>query len=205
MEEGRMNAIIESPAKALLAGLAIAGLVLVLWIATAGVDPLGLVSYVLRFLHVIGAMVWVGLIWFVNVIQLKAVAEADEPARAALQKWIVRPVAKNFRHASHLTVVSGVLLLLTTGYLLDRWIFASTVYVPPLRNLLLWGGTLAGAAMWVFANLLIWPSLRVLLGETPADPAAKAAARERVRFYARLNLILALPVTFVMVAAAHLY
>jgi uncharacterized membrane protein len=200
-----MNAVIESPVKSLLAGLALAALVLVLWIATAGVDPLGLLSYVLRFFHVVGAMVWVGLIWFVNLIQLKALAEAEEPARATLQAWIVRPVAKSFRHASHLTVASGILLLFTTGYLLDRWIFSSTVYVPPLRNLLLWGGTLAGLAMWVFANLLIWPSLRILLGETPADPAAKAAARERVRLYARLNLILALPVTFVMVAAAHLY
>ena len=135
----------------------------------------------------------------------KALAEADEPARAALQKWIVPPVAKSFRHASHLTLVSGIALLLTTGYLLDRWIFSSPVYIPPLRNLLLWGGTLASAAMWVFVNLRIWPNLRIVLGQVPADPAAVAVARETVRFYARLNLVLALPVTFVMVAAAHLY
>jgi uncharacterized membrane protein len=200
-----MYGIIESPGKSLLAGLAIAGLVLALWIALAGVDPLGLLSFLLRFLHVAGAMLWVGLIFFVNMIQLKALAEADEPARAALQKWIVPPVAKSFRHASHLTLVSGIALLLTTGYLLDRWIFSSPVYIPPLRNLLLWGGTLAGAAMWVFVNLRIWPNLRIVLGQVPADPAAIAVARETVRFYARLNLVLALPVTFVMVAAAHLY
>ena len=67
------------------------------------------------------------------------------------------------------------------------------------------GVTLAGAAMWVFVNLRIWPNLRIVLGQVPADPAAIAVARETVRFYARLNLVLALPVTFVMVAAAHLY
>jgi hypothetical protein len=37
------------------------------------------------------------------------------------------------------------------------------------------------------------------------DDAAKTAARARVILFARLNLLLSLPVVFAMVAAAHLY
>ena len=54
--------------------------------------------------------------------------------------------------------------------------------------------------MWAFVNFLIWPSLKIVLGQAPGDPQAQLAARANVKRYARLNLVLALPVTFLMVA-----
>lgn len=200
-----MNAVLESAQKSLLAGLAVALLILVLSIAFGDVDPIGLVSFLLRWIHVLGAILWVGLIFFVNFIQLAALQTANESGRAAILSSIVLPVAKSFQHASHLTVLSGLLLLATTGYLFDRAVFASAVYVPPLRHLLLWSGVAGGLAMWAFVHFRIWPNLRIVLGQTEAQADAAARAREQIRMYARLNLVLAAPVTFAMVAAAHLY
>ncbi|HSF02039.1 MAG TPA: hypothetical protein VLA62_03445 [Solirubrobacterales bacterium] len=201
-----MKSILDSAQGSLVAGLVLVAIVLVLWMGLAGLDALGFVSFLLRWLHVLGAMVWVGLIFFVNFIQFAALERADEAGRSTLARLVVPKVAASFRHASHLTVLSGLLLLVTSGYLLDRIVFTSAVYIPPLRNILLWGGVAAGLAMWAFVHFLIWPNLRIVLGETtPADPAAVGRAREQVRTYARLNLVLALPVTFVMVAATHLY
>jgi len=200
-----MQSILASPVKSLLAGLALAAVVLALWLGIAGADRIGLASFLLRWLHVFTSIVWVGLIWFVNFIQLAAVRDADDGERAAIHKLIVPRVAVTFRHASHAVVVSGVVLLVTSGYLLDRLMFTSPVYIPPLRNWLLWGGTIAGLVMWAFVHMKIWPAIRIVLGDAAGDAAAKAAARDTVRTYARLNLILAIPVTFVMVAAAHLY
>jgi hypothetical protein len=50
-------------------------------------------------------------------------------------------------------------------------------------------------------NVLIWPSLMIVLGQATGDAET---ARQTVKRYARLNLVLAIPVTFLMVAAAHL-
>jgi uncharacterized membrane protein len=200
-----MQSVLASPVKSLVAGLVIAGVVLLLWLGLAGADRMGLVSFLLRWVHVFTSIIWIGMIWFVNFIQLVAVREATDVERAALHKLIVPRVALTFRHMSHVVVLSGVLLLITSGYLLDRLMFTSAVYIPPLRNWLLWGGTFAGIAMWAFVHAKIWPALRIVLGEIPGDAAAIAKARDTVRVYARLNLILAVPVTFVMVAAAHLY
>jgi hypothetical protein len=136
---------------------------------------------------------------------MQAVAEADDQGRVVLTSHVVPRVATTFRHASHLTVASGAVLLIPSGYLFQRLMFSTEVYVPPARSLLLWGGTLGGLAMWAFVNLLIWPSLKLLLGQTPAEADAKAVARERIATFARLNLALSVPVIFVMVAAAHLY
>lgn len=200
-----MRAFAESPIPALVCGIALIGFVLALWVGIAGVDLIGLVSFLLRYTHVLAAIAWVGFIFFVNFIQINALKHADDGARAAFRQAVALPVAVGFRHASHLTLLSGALLLITTGYLLDRWIFSSPVYIPPLRNLLLWGGTLGGLLMWAFVNFAILPNLKIALGSLPGDAEAKAAARHKVHLFARLNLMLALPVTFVMVAAAHLY
>jgi uncharacterized membrane protein len=200
-----VKSILASPGKSFVVGVLAGVAILVCWIAVSGVDPIGFVSFLLRLLHVLAAMIWIGMIWFVNFIQLVAVAEADATQRPAIMKLIVPKVALTFRHASHLTIASGVLLLITTGYLLDRLVFSSPVYMPPLRNVLLWGGVIAAFVMYGLVHMAIWPGLRIVLGLEPADEQAIAAARARVAVYARWNLILATPVTVAMVAAAHLY
>ena len=97
-----------------------------------------------------------------------------------MMKYIVPKVARTFRFASHLTVVSGFVLLGTTGYLFDRWIFSSTVYVPPMKAAMMALGTLGGLAMWVFVHMFIWPALRILLGEgTATDPEKIGGSRPR--------------------------
>lgn len=199
-----MNAWLDNPAKAAALGLVLATLALAVWLLTGPVDPRGLISVVLRFVHVLSAMIWVGLIFFVNFIQLRAMQEADDASRSAISKWIVPRVAATLRHTSHLTVLSGVLLLVATGYLFGGWVFSSAVYMPEPRAVMLTLGAFGGLLMWGLLNFVIWPSLKVVLGHTVADAQAQAKARQTVKLYARLNLVLALPVTFIMVAAAHL-
>ncbi len=200
-----MKAITESASRAFLAGLAVSVVVLVLWIAAVGVDVLGLLSFLLRWVHVGAAILWVGMIWFVNFIQLAAIQESDDAGRRALMTSVVPRVASSFRHASHLVLLTGVLLMMTSGYLFDSLVFSTPVYVPASRTLLLWGGVIGGIVMWAFVHFIIWPNLKIVLGQAPGNAATKDAARQQVRIFARLNLVLAVPVTFAMVAAPHLY
>ena len=200
-----MQPIIANPRASLGAGLAIAAVVLIVWVAAAGVDGFGLFSFLIRLAHVLGAMVWIGLVFFVNFVQLVALQAADEQGRGVLHKAIVPNVAWWFRHASTLTVVSGALLLVTTGYLLPNLVYGAGVYVPPSRALLIGAGVLGALAMWMFVHMFIWPNMQIVLGLRPGNADAKAKARARVITFARLNLMLAVPVTLAMVAAAHLY
>ncbi len=77
--------------------------------------------------------------------------------------------------------------------------------MPPARALLLWIGVIGALAMWMFVHMYIWPAMQVVIGLRPGDADAKVRARARVVTFARLNLLLSLPVTLTMVAAAHLY
>lgn len=195
----------DQPQRAAIAGLVLAAAVLVLWLAVVGVDGQAFLSFLLRYLHVLSAMLWVGLIVFINFVQLEAIRRGDDQTKAVLHASVVPDVAWWVRHSSTLTVVSGALLLVPAGYALPSLVYGTAVYVPPSRALMLWLGVLAALGMWMFVHMYIWPNMQVVLGLRSGDAAAKAQARARVVFYARLNLVLALPVTLVMVAAAHLY
>lgn len=201
---GIMNSFLSHPWFALGLGVACSVLALTFWFVDNRGDVLGLIAFLFRLAHVFSAMLWVGMIWFVNFIQLVALRGADDAGKAVLMQHIVPQVADVFRVVSHLTLASGAGLLLTSGYVLDRWVFPSSVYIPSIRGGMLWGGVFLGVVMWVLVHKVIWPSLAVVL-DAGAEPGARAKARDRVLVAARVNLVLALPVTFLMVAAAHLY
>jgi uncharacterized membrane protein len=200
-----MQAIIDNPRICLAAGVALALILLLLSLLAGDADRLSLVAFLVRLLHVLAAMIWVGLVFFVNFVQLVALQSADETARGVLHGSIVPRVALWFRHASTVTVLSGALLLLLVGYLLPSLIYGSTVFIPPAKAIVLWLAVLGALAMWMFVHMYIWPNMQVVLGLRPGDANAKTQARARVILFARLNLLIALPVITGMIAAAHLY
>jgi uncharacterized membrane protein len=198
--------ITQTPQASLIAGLVLAAVLVGIALSISdAVDRFGFVSFLVRFVHVLAAMVWIGLVFFVNFVQLVALREADDQARDFLHKAVVPNVAWWFRHASTLTVATGVILLLTAGYALPTLVYGTAVYVSPSRALLFWSAVAGALVMWMLVHMYIWPSMQVVLGLRSGDAEAKAAARARVVMFARLNLLIALPVTIGMVAAAHLY
>ncbi len=200
-----MQRTIDTPQAALTAGLVLAAVMLLGWILFAGADGFSLTLLLVRLVHVLAAMIWIGLVFFVNFVQLVVLRAADEQARGFIHEAMVPRVAWWFRHASTAVVASGVLLLVLAGYLLPTLAYDSNVYVPPARALLLWIGVIGALAMWMFVHMYIWPAMQVVIGLRPGDADAKVRARARVVTFARLNLLLSLPVTLTMVAAAHLY
>lgn len=198
-----MRQIIDTPKASLLAGCALAVVLLIARLVAA--DSVEVFAFLVRLLHVLAAMVWVGLIVFVNFVQLIALQGADDQVRSFFAKSVIPQVAAWYRHASTLAVATGAILLVTSGYVLPSLAYATEVGTPPVRAALLWAGVLGGLAMWMFVHMYIWPNVQVMIGLRVGDAEAKVRARDKVVLFARLNLILAVPVTLAMVAAAHLY
>lgn len=197
-----MNAILASPWKALAAGGMLSLLLALIYMLAGGDLGHGFAAVVLRWLHVLSAIVWIGLVWFVNFVQLVALQEVEDAGRATIAKTIAPRVAFWFRHAASGTVLAGLLLAALNGQLLIGFTFGLLEGFHG-RQIMLGVGIWIGIVMWVFVHMLIWPNLKIVLGLVAADDDAKAMARQKVRNYARKNLILSLPVTFAMIAAAH--
>lgn len=189
--------MLEDPTRALAAGTAAAAAILMAMILVGEASWAGLADLLPRILHVGAAAVWLGLIWFVNFIQLPALAVAADSDRSALLRLVVPRVARTFQLAAHLTLLSGAALIALAP--------SQPMSMLDGRGLAFWAGIIGGAAMWAIVQLGIAPRVAILSGAGSATPELKAAAAREVRSLARINLVIAVPVTGVMIAAVHLH
>lgn len=194
--------IAASPRKTLVAG---AALTLLLLLVFAGFSGTGGTVFIiaLRWLHVTAASVWVGLIWFVNFIQLPALAAADDNGRAVLMRQIVPAVAWWLRHLAAATVAAGLLLAFSQGILADALLLGSLTGFAVKRTILLGIGMWLGVLMWGIVWFILGPEIKKLTAGASISPEQTQRARQRVRNFARINLLLSLPVIFAMTAARY--
>jgi len=200
-----MQGIVGNPRACLALGIGLAVFLLIVSALFGDIDRLGFFAFLMRLLHVLAAMVWVGLIVFANFVQLVALSQADEAGRGVLHTAIVPRVAWWLRHSSTVTVLAGVVLMLVGGYLLPSAVYGTEVHIGPAKAIALWVAVLGALVMWMFVHMYIWPNMQVVLGLREGGADAKAKARNRVVLFVRLNLILMVPVVLGMIAAAHLY
>lgn len=159
----------------------------------------------LRMSHVIVGIMWMGLLWFFNFVQVPAYAEMDAAARNnALDKLTWRALWW-FRWAAIATVVFGLLIIavLPDGYNGDYW--GSSAGVTLLLGIIM--GLVMAANVW----MVIWPNQQVVIGNArnvqaggEANPDAAAAGR-RGAMASRQNTIFSLPLLVFMVGASHFY
>ncbi len=188
--------MLTSPIKALATGLVVTVLVLLALFSRQMLDGTAFAHFAVRAMHIVAAALWVGLIWFVNFIQLPLIAAASDADRGALVRLVVPRVARTFHGAAHLTIATGAVMLV--GVLRSGGLDASP------RALALWLAIAGGLAMWAVVQFGIAPRIK-LLGDAAATPQAKSSAANTIRVLARINLVLALPVTVLMIAVAHFH
>jgi hypothetical protein len=158
-----------------------------------------------RMAHVIAGVMWMGLLWFFNVVQTPAFAEMDPPARNNAMDKLTWRALWWFRWAAAATVAFGVLIIAIEPDLYDGDYWTSPV-----------GSTLGlailfGITMFLNVWLVIWPAQQQVIANArnvqaggEADPAAAAAAR-RGALASRQNTIFSLPLLVFMVGSAHFY
>jgi uncharacterized membrane protein len=159
----------------------------------------------LRWTHFLAGVVWIGLLYYFNFVQVPFFAEAEAPVRTgAIQKLVPRALWW-FRWGAMITFLSGWL------YLLHRWgqLGMRGFFDVSYGWAILLGG-LIGSLMWANVWFVIWPNQRVVIQNAidtgagkPANPAA-APAGARAGLASRTNTMLSVPMLFFMGAAMHL-
>ena len=149
-----------------------------------------------RWLHILFGVVWVGLLYYFNFVQVEALkrAAADTPPSGAGITRHVAPLALAwFRWAAVATWVMGAFLL--GDRFNQAFLFRDPAFVP--IGIGAWLGTIMLFNVWV----LIWPNQKRVLGFVAASDEEKAKAR-RVAFLAsRVNVMLSIPMIFFMASS----
>ncbi len=159
-----------------------------------------------RWLHILSGVMWIGLLYYFNVVQTPglAVAGADKggPGGAGITKYIAPRALLWFRWAAVATWVTGALYLMT-GYGSNdaSGIVKAFTLQSGFRTIGVgaWLGTIMLFNVWVY----IWPNQKKILGIVPATDEEKAAARKIAGMASRINFILSVPMLMCMGGQAH--
>ena len=155
----------------------------------------------LRWLHFLFGITWIGLLYYFNLVQTPFFAETEAPVRSgAIQKLVPRALWW-FRWGAMGTVIFGLL------YFFAWWATIDMSFTPWTVSIIT-GGVL-GIIMWANVWFVIWPNQKIIIanaiataGGAPADPKAAPAGR-RAGLASRTNTLFSIPMLFFMGAASH--
>ena len=160
-------------------------------------------SWLFRYIHVVVATMWIGLLWYFNFVQIPNMAKIPDEQKPAIGKVIAPAALFYFRWAAAFTVLSGLLLALFNGYLHDAMTLSIGSGIPKHTaiGIGMWLGIVMAYNVW----FVIWPNQKRALGIVECDPDLKAKSAKTAMLFSRTNTLLSLPMLFTMVAAQNLY
>ena len=200
-----MTSILQSLSKTIHVSLALSILLFLgLYFGNGGFDfDLVFWSWLFRYIHVIVAIMWIGLLWYFNFVQIPNMAKIPDEQKPAIGKVIAPAALFYFRWGAALTVLSGLILAYLNGYLHDAMTLSIGSGIPKHTSI--------GIGMWLAIIMafnvwfVIWPNQKRALGIVEADPDIKAKSAKTAMLFSRTNTLLSLPMLLSMVAAQNLY
>jgi uncharacterized membrane protein len=151
-------------------------------------------AFFIRWLHVLSGVMWIGLLWYFNFVQIPTVPKI-EPAehRAAVSKYIAPEALFWFRYGALATVVTGLLLAWLNGYLLQALMLQKGVYAIGIG---MWLALIMAFNVW----FIIWPNQQKALGLVTVPAEEKPKAARIAMLTSRINTLLSIPMLYCMVA-----
>ena len=145
----------------------------------------------LRYLHVFFGILWIGLLYYFNFVQIPTMPKVPAELKPGVTKYIAPTALFWFRWSALVTVLLGAALAGHLGYIAD----ALTLQEPfRLIGIGMWLGLIMAANVW----FVIWPNQKRALGLVEADDATKARSGRVAMLASRTNLVLSLPMLYAM-------
>jgi uncharacterized membrane protein len=153
----------------------------------------------LRYVHVFAGILWIGLLYYFNFVQIPTMPKIPPELAPAVSKHIAPAALFWFRWAALATVILGLLVAETQqGGYSARALTLTDGY--RTIGIGMWLGLIMAANVW----FVIWPNQKKALGIVPADDDAKARAKSTAMMASRINLILSIPMLYCMVGQQHI-
>ncbi len=160
-------------------------------------------SWIARYTHVVVSIMWIGLLWYFNFVQIPNMGKIPDEQKPAIGKVIAPAALFYFRWAAAFTVLSGLILAGLNGYLHDAMTLSIGSNIPKHTaiGIGMWLGIIMAFNVW----FVIWPNQKRALGIVECEPEIKAKSAKTAMLFSRTNTLLSLPMLLTMVAAQNLY
>ena len=192
-----MGSILQSLGRTVTAGFVL--LVVIIGLASAlsgGVAVSGQhawFGFLFRWFHVLAGVMWIGLLWYFNFVQIPSMPKIPDEQKPAISKVIAPTALFWFRWAALATMVTGLILAGMNGYLTQALTFQKGVHTIGIG---MWLGLIMAYNVW----MIIWPNQKKALGIVQVEAAEKAKAARMAMLTSRFNTMLSIPMLYCMVA-----
>ena len=190
-----MSSILTNLRSTVITGFILA-FILIFFLAQGSFDQTAFNMWLLRWLHVLSGIMWIGILYYFNFIQIPNMGNIPDDQKPAISKVIAPAALWWFRWGSVATVVTGLILAHLNGYLHDAMTFSN-------------GQWPIGIGMWLaiimFLNVwgVIWPNQKRALGIIEVDAETKANAARKAMLFSRTNTMLSIPMLVAMTVAQN--
>ena len=154
--------------------------------------------WLLRLLHVISGIIWVGLLFYFNFIQIPNMVKIPDNQKPAISNIIAPAALFWFRWAALATIFFGILLAYFQGYLIEVFTLSETYWVLGI-------GMYLGIIMFLNVWLIIWPNQKKALGIINVKEEEKQTSLKIAFNFSRLNLILSIPMLISMTVHQNVF
>ena len=188
-----MTSILTSLGRTVLAGFVL--LILIIF-ALGGNFSSPELPFIFRWLHVMFGVMWIGLLWYFNFVQIPSMSKIPDEQKPAIGKVIAPTALFWFRWAALLTVLTGLIVAILSGYAHQAFTLQA-----PFRAI--------GLGMWIALVMafnvwfIIWPNQKRALGIVAVEPDVKAKSARVAMLTSRINTVLSVPMLFLMSAQSH--
>ena len=165
-------------------------------------------GFMIRWLHVLSGVMWIGLLWYFNFVQIPNMPKIPDDQKPAIGKVIAPAALFWFRWAALATLVTGLALAGWQGYILDA---ITLGIVGAADDAFVLKHTALGIGMWMGIIMafnvwgVIWPNQKKALGIVTVDADAKKKAARTAMLFSRTNTMLSIPMLYAMVSAQNIY
>ena len=157
-------------------------------------------SWLFRYIHVTVGIMWIGLLWYFNFVQIPNMPNIPDEQKPAISKVIAPKALFWFRWAAIATLITGLILGHLNGYLHESLLLSSGSTKNQLIGIGMWLGIIMAFNVWVF----IWPNQKKALGIIEVSKVEKLASAKKAMLFSRTNTLLSIPMLYSMVAAQNL-
>ena len=191
-----MAAVLQSLGRTIIAGVVI---LILLVLVSAGISGAGPQfshawgAFFMRWLHVVSGVMWIGLLWYFNFVQIPSMPKIPDEQKPAIGKVIAPTALFWFRYAALATVVTGLLVAWMNGYLVPALGLQQPVHAIGIG---MWIALVMAFNVW----FIIWPNQKKALGIVTVEAEEKAAAARLAMLTSRFNTMLSIPMLYMMVA-----
>ena len=189
-----MGAIFQSLGRTVIAGIVVLAVMLAIAGSFGKMGEHAYWAFFMRWLHVLSGVMWIGLLWYFNFVQIPSMPRIPDEQKPAVGKVIAPTALFWFRWAALATVITGLLVISMSPGALVR---ALSIQAPfQAIGVGMWLGLVMAFNVW----FIIWPNQKKALGMVQVEADAKAKAARMAMLTSRFNTMLSIPMLYCMVA-----